>query len=610
MTQDTYATLKEIYGYTSFRPNQETLINGLLKGQDVFGVMPTGGGKSLCYQLPAVMLDGCAVVVSPLIALMKDQVDSACALGMRAGCLTSHSSSEEKNAVMAAYQKGELDLLYAAPERLSQPSFQEFLRCHPSGKPSFFAIDEAHCLSEWGHEFRPDYLVLMEFKALFPDTPIAAFTATATQRVAEDIQQKLKLIDPVTVRASFDRKNLYYEVRTRSDAEKQLLDFLRKQEASSSGIIYRTTRKSVEETAEMLRRNGYEAAAYHAGMEPEDRSQVQEDFIKDRVSLIVATVAFGMGIDKPDVRFVVHYDLPKTIEGYYQETGRAGRDGDPSRCLLLYGPGDVAKQGYFIEQMEDPEEKARTWALLREMDRFAATPYCRRAGILNYFGEKYPEENCGSCDYCNGDFKEVDATYEARVVLSAIARSESRFGAGHVCDIVTGANTQKIRDMKHNELKTYGLGKGKPKKYWKGIVDALIIAEHLVISDGQFPVPKMSASGRALMKGELSFTMKEDTRTEPVKGATFINEPDYDAGLFQVLRSLRLRLSEEENVPPYIIFSDRTLRQISAYLPENKEELGKLHGIGKAKIERYAQPFLEEMRTYLAEHPEVKKCAS
>lgn len=603
--------LKKVWGYSTFRPNQEELILGLLKGQDVFGVMPTGGGKSLCYQLPAILSDGCAIVISPLIALMKDQVDSARALGIRAGCLTSHSSAEERNSTMAAYRTGNLDLLYCAPERLSNPNFQDFLRSHPLGRPCFFAVDEAHCLSEWGHDFRPDYLVLTELKKLFPDVPLAAYTATATPQVAEDIRKKLHFHDPLQVRASFDRQNLFYEIRARSDADRQLMTFLREQGENKCGIIYRTTRKSVEETATMLKRNGLSAQAYHAGLAPDERTRIQEDFINDRIPLIVATVAFGMGIDKPDVRFVIHYDLPKTIEGYYQETGRAGRDGDPSHCLLLYNPADVSKQGYLIDLSEDEEEKKRNWALLRQMDRYASTPTCRRAGLLHYFGEHYPKAKCGACDYCQGNFKEVDATYEARVILSAIARTKNRFGANHICDIVTGANTTRIREFKHTELKTYALGKGKPKKYWRRVIDALITERYLVISDGQYPVPQMTATGGALMKGEGSFSLKEDLRIEPSKGSTkLFEDPDYDKALFEVLKRLRLELADQASVPPFVIFSDRTLRQIAAYQPKTEEEFAKLHGVGKTKVEKYASPFISELTRYLGEHPEATSTAS
>ena len=608
MSKDPSEVLESVFGYTSFRANQEELVRGLLAGRDVFGIMPTGGGKSLCYQLPAVMLEGCAVVVSPLIALMKDQVDGARALGIRAACITSHASPEEKREIADAYRAGELDLLYVAPERLSMESFQDFLRSHPNGGPSFFAIDEAHCISEWGHDFRPDYLFLAELKGRFPTTPLVAFTATATPRVAEDIGRRLQLQNPVTVRASFDRKNLFYEIRSRTNGDQQLLEFIADQPEGCSGVIYRTSRKSVEETADMLRRNGVPAQAYHAGLAAEMRTQIQDDFIKDRIPVIVATVAFGMGIDKPDVRYVVHYDLPKTVEGYYQETGRAGRDGDASRCLLLYSAGDIAKIGYLIDQSEDEDDRNRNWTLLRQMDSFASTPVCRRVALLGYFGEEYVAENCDACDVCAGSFEEVEATYEGRVVLSAVARTGSRFGAVHVCDIVTGANTERIRQFKHHELKTYGLGKNRPKKYWRRVVDALLAGGYLRTSEGQFPVPQLTEAGGLLMKGQGTFVMREDLRIEPEKAGAkrFTSDPPYDVGVFQVLKSLRTQIAEEEGVPPYVVFGDRTLRQIAAYLPQNEAEFSRMHGVGRAKVEKYYDRVAGELASYLSTHSEVQ----
>ena len=604
--------LERVFGFTQFRPNQESLVSGILSGRDVFGVMPTGGGKSLCYQLPSVILEGCAVVISPLIALMKDQVDNAQAMGIRAACLTSHATPQERQETNRAYIQGELDLLYVAPERLAQENFLSFLSQTPKGAPSFFAIDEAHCISEWGHDFRPDYLLLGKLKERFPATPFAAFTATATPKVANNIQERLQLRDPVTVRASFDRTNLFYEIRSRTDGNQQLLDFIQDQPEGCSGIIYRTTRKSVEETAEYLSSKGIQAQAYHAGMPADERTQIQDDYIRDKYRVIVATVAFGMGIDKPDVRFVIHYDLPKTVEGYYQETGRAGRDGDPSRCLLLYSASDVAKLGFMIDKSEDPEERTRNWALIRQMDRYASSTICRRKALLRYFGEEYEKEKCGACDSCEGHFREVEATYEARVILSAIARTKQRFGANYICEVITGANTERIRSMGHNELKTYGLGKNKPRTYWRRLLDALLAEEYLVISEGEYPVPLLSELGHKLMKGEGSFTLREDTRIEPSKtrrNTASASDPDYDNSIFEVLRRLRTKIAEDEAVPPYVVFSDRTLREMAAYQPNNANEFGKLHGVGAAKIERYANRFLMELNEYLDQFPNLREKA-
>ncbi len=584
-------------------------MEGLLAGRDVFGVMPTGGGKSLCYQLPAVAKDGCAVVVSPLIALMKDQVDAARANGIRAACVNSAASIEERREAARAYGSGELDLLYAAPERLCVPGFLDKLRDCPLGKPSFFAIDEAHCLSEWGHDFRPDYLFLAQLKKEFPGVPMAAFTATATHQVAEDIERHLELEKAVKVRASFDRKNLYYEVRAKKDWERQMVEFIKAREGQC-GIIYRTSRKSVEATAEMLKRQGIDARAYHAGMGNAERSETQEAFLRDNCRIIVATVAFGMGIDKPDVRFVIHGDLPKNIESYYQETGRAGRDGEPSHCLLLYSPGDGFKIRRFIDEIENEEERRRSLDLLRAMESFGAQPRCRRRSLLGYFGETLEAENCGSCDFCDGNFEKKDVTRDAQVLLSAMARSGERFGAVHICDIVTGANTQRIREMGHNQLKTYGLGKGQPKAYWRSLLDSLISEGVVVVPPGDYSVPKLSERAWRIMKGEETFETLQDQRVEPEKAgrsrATVEEDFAYDRGLFEHLRAVRKEIADGQAVPPFVVASDRTLRQMTALMPETEADFLKLHGIGQEKFEKFGAAFMKALSGYFSEHPEVK----
>ena len=599
--------LRETFGFAAFRSHQESLIRGVLEGRDVFGVMPTGGGKSLCYQLPALVMPGCAVVVSPLIALMKDQVDAARANGIRAACVNSSASVDERKEASRAYAAGELDLLYLAPERLCLPGFLDRLRECPGGRPGFFAIDEAHCLSEWGHDFRPDYLFLAELKKQFPEVPVAAFTATATHQVAEDIERHLQLGDAVKVRASFDRKNLYYEVRAKKDWERQMVDFIKEREGQC-GIIYRTSRKSVESTAEMLRRNGIDARAYHAGMENEERSATQEAFLRDNCRIIVATVAFGMGIDKPDVRFVIHGDLPKNIESYYQETGRAGRDGEPSHCLLLYSPGDGFKIRRFIDEIEDDQERERSLNLLKAMEGFASQAQCRRRGLLGYFGETLAEENCGGCDFCDGNFEMKDTTRDAQMLLSAVARSGERFGAVHVCDIVAGANTQRIREMGHDQLKTYGAGKDRPKAYWRSVFDALLNEQVLMVPPGDFAIPKLTEKAWQIMRGEKAFAMQQDQRVEPEKkGRSRIVEEDfaYDPGLFEHLRALRKAIADEKSVPPFVVASDRTLRQMTALMPKTQEEFLQLHGIGREKFEKFGEAFLAGLNEYLSRHPEV-----
>lgn len=604
------AVLQETFGFSAFRSHQEELVRGLLAGGDVFGVMPTGGGKSLCYQLPAVCAKGCAVVVSPLIALMKDQVDAARANGIRASYVNSAASLDERREASRAYRAGELDLLYVAPERLALPGFLDKLRDCPGGQPAFFAIDEAHCLSEWGHDFRPDYLFLAELRKHFPEVPIAAFTATATHQVASDIERQLKLEKATKVRASFDRKNLYYEVRAKADWERQMVEFITGRE-DQSGIVYRTSRKSVESTAAMLRANGIDARAYHAGMENADRSETQEAFLRDHCRVIVATVAFGMGIDKPDVRFVIHGDLPKNIEGYYQETGRAGRDGEPSHCLLLYSAGDGIKIRRFFDDLESQEERQRSLALLKAMEDFGATPQCRRRGLLGYFGEAFPTENCGGCDFCEGHFEIEDATRDAQILLSAMARSGERFGAVHLCDIVTGANTQKIREMGHQELKTYGVGRDRPKTYWRALFNQLLSAQIVQVPAGDFAVPKLSPSAWQILKGEKNFEIHRDQRVEPEKksrsqSAIEVNY-DFDSGLFEHLRATRKEIADAQQIPPFVVASDRTLREMAALMPETPQDFLKLHGIGQEKYEKFGKSFSKSLTSYLTSHPEVSK---
>jgi len=606
--RDPATVLREIFGFPAFRSHQEDLVKGLLDGKDVFGVMPTGGGKSLCYQLPAVCAEGCAVVVSPLIALMKDQVDAARANGIRAACVNSAASLEERKEASRAYRDGELDLLYLAPERLSVPGFVEKLRSCPTGQPAFFAIDEAHCLSEWGHDFRPDYLFLSQLKSFFPQVPMAAFTATATHQVAEDIEKNLSLGGAVKVRASFDRKNLHYEVRAKKDWEKQMVDFIKAREGQC-GIIYRTSRKSVESTAAMLQANGVDARAYHAGMENEDRSAAQEAFLHDNCRVIVATIAFGMGIDKPDVRFVIHGDLPKNIESYYQETGRAGRDGEPSHCLLLYSAGDGFKIRRFIDEIEDEQERKRSLDLLKAMEEFGARAQCRRRGLLAYFGENLAEKNCGACDFCDGNFEMKDATRDAQMLLSAMARTEERYGAVHLCDIVAGANTQKIRDMNHNQLKTYGAGKDQPKSHWRGLFDLLVAEGVVIIPSGDYAVPKLTPRAWQILKRKEKFEAPQDQRVEPEKtgnqrGAIEENFA-FDQGLFEHLRGVRKELADAQAVPPFVVASDRTLRQITALMPTSREEFLKVHGIGVEKYEKFGSGLGEALQCYLEEHPEV-----
>jgi len=467
--------LKDIFGFHSFRPNQEEIVRAILARQDCFVVMPTGGGKSLCYQLPAHIMDGTCMVVSPLISLMKDQVDAAIATGLRASFLNSSLSAAMKRDVQLRFTAGELDLIYVSPERFAMPEFIAELK---HVKLSFVAIDEAHCISDWGHDFRPDYLNLATIVEDFPDVPVTAFTATATHRVQEDIVAKLRLRSPHTVRASFNRPNLFYKVIPKQKPGDQILKFVRAH-PNDPGIIYRTTRKSVEQTAALLARHGIKALPYHAGLDDASRIMNQDAFNRDEIDVIVATIAFGMGIDKSNVRYVLHGDLPKNMESYYQETGRSGRDGESAHCLLLFGYGDIPKIRYFIDQISENTERNHSIKCLNDMVHYATINVCRRKQLLNYFGEDYPPQkpepsmtNTESpmiatgacCDICAGEVESVDATVDAQIVLSAIARTGERFGINYIVSVVTGSDFDRIQQLGHDKIKTFGIGKDQDKR--------------------------------------------------------------------------------------------------------------------------------------------------
>ncbi|MBI5584386.1 MAG: DNA helicase RecQ, partial [Deltaproteobacteria bacterium] len=584
--------LKKIFGFDSFRPLQQEVVRAILDGRDCFVVMPTGGGKSLCFQLPAHLLPGTCLVISPLISLMKDQVDAAQGNGLRAAFINSSQTDQERLKVFGELQAGRLDLLYVSPERLAMETFLNHLKRAPL---SLVAIDEAHCISEWGHDFRPDYLSLSEMVTHFPGLPVAAFTATATRRVQQDIVGRLGLRNPHMVRASFDRPNLFYEVSPKTDGEAQILDFV-KNHRGESGIVYRTTRESVEETARLLLGQGIPALPYHAGLDDETRRKNQEAFNRDKVGVIVATIAFGMRIDKSNVRFVLHGDLPKSLEAYYQETGRAGRDGESAHCLLLFGRGDIAKQRYFIDQISDQSEWGRSLAALNEMVNYASdNQTCRRRRILAYFGEVYGKENCGACDGCCGEREAVDLTQEALIILKAIDQTGERFGAGQIIDIVKGANTQKIRQYKHDRLSAYGTGKPEDKRHWRRVIDDLLALSILGQAEGEFPVLQLTREGEAVLKGRRSVTVMRE-RKAPERKAPAVETGEYGQGVFERLRTLRLRLAAERRVPPYVIFSDRSLREMADLLPLTKFSFLQVHGVGETKWAQYGQAFIDEIK--------------
>jgi ATP-dependent DNA helicase RecQ len=598
MKKEMQEALHKIFGFSSFRPNQEEIVSNLLDGKDIFAVMPTGGGKSLCYQLPAYMLEGLCVVISPLISLMKDQVDAAKANGLNAEFLNSSLSPKERNHVFQALDNYQLDLLYVSPERFAMPDFIAVLK---KSNVSFFAIDEAHCISEWGHDFRPDYLSLSNIVKHFPKAPVAAFTATATHQVSTDIVSKLSLRDPHLTRASFDRPNLFYQVVPKEELDLQLLHFLR-QRKGESGIIYRTTRKSVESTAEFLQEQGIQALAYHAGLTPKQRKENQDLFNRDEANVVVATIAFGMGIDKSNVRFVLHGDLPKNMEGYYQETGRAGRDGEPAHCRLFFNRGDIVRIRYFIDRSDSPAEKKIAEEQLSQMVRFAEANVCRRKSILGYFGENYEKENCNTCDICMGDVEHIDATVPAQKIMSAIYRSGQKFGAVHIADILVGAKTQKIREMKHNELKTYGAGKGETKKYWRRVIDDLLAQDCILQNQLQYSALELTPKGQQVLLGKQRFEL---VRHKPIEKALVTGATgDYSRKLFGQLSSERQRIAQGEGVPPFVIFSDRTLREMAIYFPDTPEQMSGITGIGAAKLEKYGDTFMTIVEMYKHMHPE------
>jgi ATP-dependent DNA helicase RecQ len=594
--------LQRIFGFSTFRANQEEIVQAILSGRDVFAVMPTGGGKSLCYQLPASIMTGTCLVISPLISLMKDQVDAANAFGMQAGLLNSTLSTAEQHEVMARLQAGGYDLLYLSPERLALPGFLERLRRAPL---SFVAVDEAHCISEWGHDFRPDYLALSRLKQELPGVPLTAFTATATHKVQEDIVRRLSLAQPLMTRASFDRPNLFYQVQLRDQVNSQI-EAVVHAHPDEAGIVYRLSRADVEKTAAWLQKKGIKALPYHAGLDNKIRKQNQEAFNRDEVQVVVATVAFGMGIDKSNVRFVIHGDLPKSMEGYYQETGRAGRDGEPALCLLLYSRGDYFRLRPFIDQLTDEQERQAGLAQLNRMMNFAEQPVCRRRAVLHYFDEEYVPDNCGACDVCTHGVQTVDASTEAQMAMSAIYRTGQRFGAGHIVDIVCGAKTARISALGHDQLKTYGVGRDKGKRFWRQLIDSMLSQDLLTSEGDPYPMLHITAAGEEVLFGRARFVthrMLLDTKGD--KGGQ-TEGLAYDAQLFANLRMLRRDMAEQAGVPPYVLFSDKSLHQMSSFMPQTPEALLGINGVGQAKLERYGKPFLDAIVSYLAANPEVR----
>lgn len=586
--------LAKFFGYNSFRSYQREAVDSALAGRDALVVMPTGGGKSVCFQVPALIKDGLIVVISPLIALMKDQVDALLANGISAAFLNSGLSSSEQSTVIEQARRGDLKLLYIAPERISAREFQ-FVQLLKEFNVQLFAVDEAHCISHWGPDFRPDYLVLDKLKENFPQVPVMALTATADARTREDIIQRLCLKSPDIFIASFNRPNLAWHVRPKKNSRAGLLQFLENKK-EESGIIYCLSRSGVEETAALLKDKGFSADFYHAGLSSAERSRVQDAFSKDQIRVIVATIAFGMGIDKSNVRFVVHMDLPKNIESYYQETGRAGRDGLPSEAVLYYSAGDVFKLKNMISKDAEPEQREIMLKKLDQMSSLAESRQCRRQYLMHYFGEQHPDY-CGNCDYCLSDIERYDALIDAQKVLSAVVRLKERFGSGMVIDFLRGSQSQKIT-QEMRDLKTYGIGKDKSVEEWQFIIKQLLQRNLLELAEGQYPTLKVNDNSKEVLSGKRAVSLEVFKKTKIEHSPDAL--PAYHEGLFAHLKQLRLKIADEQSVPAFVVLSDATLVELARYRPFQKEELFSIGGFGQFKVDKYGQTFVDAIHEYCA----------
>src|SRR5438046_2194546 len=599
---DLAPTLKKHFGYDEFRPLQQKIINDALAGRDVLVLMPTGGGKSLCFQLPALTRDGLTIVVSPLISLMKDQVDALQTSGIPATYLNSTLDRQGAVARWRGLHRGEYRMLYVAPERLM---LGMFLERAVNWNIAQLAFDEAHCISERGHDFRPEYRELKKLRTHFPDVPMMALTATATERVRADIVKQLKLREPRCYVASFNRPNLTYRVVPKSAPYEQLLALIRSR-PNDSGIVYCASRKSTESLARNLSEDGISAKPYHAGLTSSERTKHQEAFLRDDVRVVTATIAFGMGINKPNVRFVVHYDLPKNLESYYQETGRAGRDGLPSECVLLFSASDVAKQLHFIDEKSETEARIAR-VQLRQMVHYAETRECRRAVLLQYFDEQYAKLSCQGCDNCLTPRETFDGTIPAQKFLSCVHRIHARsgfgFGLNHVVDVLRGAGTQAIRQRGPNELSTYGIGRNLKRESWQAIGRELLRLGLIECAPGKFATLKLSKDGLDTLRERTAITLTKqiDISEQRAKGGA--GEIECDEGLFERLRTVRRKLADERDVPAYVIFSDVSLREMARAYQTTASEFRQIRGVGEQKLKDFAKPFLAEIIDYLATKP-------
>ncbi len=595
--------LREVYGYDTFRPHQEEVVAHLAAGGSGLLVMPTGGGKSLCYQLPALLRPGVGLVVSPLIALMQDQVAAMRQLGVRAAFINSSQAAEEQREVLAAARRGELDLLYVAPERLVLPWFLDALSAL---RLALVAIDEAHCISQWGHEFRPSYRELVVVRERWPEVPCLAVTATADAPTRRDVVAQLRLPPERVFVTGFDRPNLTDRVEIKDRAEQQLLRFLERH-PGRCGVVYCATRKRVEKVAALLQGAGRNALPYHAGLPGEVRAAHLARFQREDDLVMVATVAFGMGIDKPDVRFVAHYDAPKSLEAYYQESGRAGRDGEPADCWLAYGWGDVAQLRALIG--EPTEATRHRWGELRKLEEmigYCESAACRRQVLLGYFGEAR-EEACGRCDNCLEPVATWDATRPAQMLLSAALRTEERFGVNHLIDVVQGRDTDKVRRFAHDRLPTFGVGRELDKLVWRSVARQLVARGLLRVDAERYGALRATPAAVPVLKGEAQVALREERRRAPGiaasgsrrarrEAAAAAQDLAYDPALFEALRALRLELAREQDVPPFVVFHDRTLRELAAARPQSLDALASVRGVGAAKLARYGERVLAALR--------------
>lgn len=605
MTKDTNLTqqLKHYFGFDKFKGDQEAIIRNLLEGHDTFVLMPTGGGKSLCYQLPSLIMEGTAIVISPLIALMKNQVDVINGLSEEVGVAHYLNSSLNKAAiqqVMDDVRSGRTKLLYVAPESLNKEENVEFLQ---SVKVSFYAIDEAHCISEWGHDFRPEYRNIRPTINKIGTAPIIALTATATDKVRSDIKKSLGITDAKEFKSSFNRANLYYEVRPKTnDVDKQIIKFIRQHEGKS-GIIYCLSRKKVEELAEVLKANEIKAAPYHAGLDSATRSQTQDDFLMERIDVIVATIAFGMGIDKPDVRFVIHYDIPKSLEGYYQETGRAGRDGGEGLCIAFYAQKDLKKLEKFMEGKPVAEQDIGR-QLLQETAAYAESSVCRRKMLLHYFGEEYPHDNCHNCDNCLHPKEKIEAGKALVIVLKAILAVKENFRQEYVIDFVKGRGTDDILSHKHDQLEDFGAGEDEDPKLWNPVIRQALIAGYLKKDVENYGLLKVTAAGKRFIKNPTEFMIVRDNEfrdDEEEEGNEAVGMA-LDPELFTMLNQLRRQMAQKLGVPGYVIFQDPSLEQMATMYPITTEELQQIQGVGAGKAKRYGKEFLDLIKQYCEEN--------